>query len=199
MNKENYFNYLKQNYESLKDFSFDSNENKLIYSKYKIRLKNIDLFALDFKLFNNTPDVIFNVIYLLELAPYISDILDKEDNEDNHSYIDNYIDTYIFINDLAVQNNSLPNDVIYKINYPIQKMFLDKYKDSYALKRFNEKMDEHNGKSRGQRLVLVNPNFEMVKENSPIDDIAKAGFASILLIAGAIVITCVYVALVLYN
>ena len=195
MSNELYFHSIKDNYENLKSFSI--NKNTLYFKDNKtfmLILSHLTLANINPKLFLLEPREIYRVLYLLELLPH------KDINENDKKFINEYVKKYLESEEKKLSNEEIEHYLVDSLGMPIY------YSDDPALANtptsleIHKILDEHRkeiegGKNMGPKLVLTNSNFDLIPEETPIIDATKAGFATILLIAGTVVATCIYIAI----
>ena len=198
-NKEFIFQMQNQ-YESLKHFSIK--DNNLILNKdgiYSIPLNSVVFANLNPNLFLLDAKEIFHIIRMLELLPK------KELNYNEMAFINQYVNRYIKLNDMALTESNIDNNLIIGLNIPIYLSYDTEYEFNPCsimiqkiLVKHSEEIEkmEGNSKDSQKRLVLTpnNPNFIQIYEEDKIHNFEKAGFVSLLLITSTIAATCVYIA-----
>ncbi len=193
---EKFLNELQQNNVTMRYFTLTNNILKLSYSgEYQIHLNNLHLRELNPNLYTLHPLELFQILYTLEL-------LYKENiNEQEETFLKKYVQKYLQLNDLAINDNKNDSNRLYCLSIPIYTsydvLFANKPSSIIISNVINEHtINNEEGKSKGPRLVLTNPNFFMEEEEErPIDkveDFTKAGFTTISIIAIAVISTCLY-------
>ena len=195
MSNEIYFNLIKGNYESLNLFYIK--DNTLFFqdgSTYMLPLDHITLSNINTNLFLLRPRDIYRVLYLLELLPK------REITENDKIFINEYVQKYLSLEEKKLSNESIEDHRVDCLGMPIY------FSDDPSLENTPASIEIHNilqkhteeisgGKSKGPKLVLTNPNFIIEEDENSLIDYGKAGFTTILLIAGTVVATCIYIAL----
>ena len=135
---------------------------------------------------------------MLELLPK-SNLTDKE-----ILFIETYTNKYLKLNDTAIENNNIDNNLVWCFSIPIYSSYDPNYINSETSSIIQKIINEHsnnieNSKSNHPRLVLTNPQFQVIKEEDNLANIEKAGFTTIFIIAGAIISTCIYIIYFISN
>ena len=193
MENDIFLKQLQNSYESLKYFSILDNSLILHLDKeYKIYLNHINLKDLNPNLFLLKPQEILHILYMLELL-YQTNLKESE-----ISFIESYTNKYLSLNDQALEQNEADNNLVWCFSIPIYTSYDPTFINSEASTLIRKIINNHsieieNSKGNHPKLVLTNPQFEIIKEEDNIGSIEKAGFAAIFLIAGAITATCLYI------
>ena len=195
MNNEMYFNLIKGNYESLN--SFYMRDNTLFYqdtSTYMLTLEHITLANINTNLFLLSPRDIYRVLYLLELLPK------RVITENDKLFINEYVIKYLDLEDKKLSNEEIEEHKVDCLGMPIYFSDDPSLENTPASIEIHKVLNEHTenvkaGKSNGPRLVLTNPNFIIEEEQNDLIEVGKAGFTTLLIIAGTVIATCIYIAL----
>ena len=196
MNEE-YLKNLQKTFPSLKYFTIEGNSLILNYNGYyKIPLYHTNLSLINPNIFYLDPIEIFQVIYVLEL-------LYKDSLNDNEiKFINDYTDNYLKYNDLALIGNNEASVKTWGLGIPIYTSYDEQFINNPASLLIQQNLIKHdndtvNGKSKGPRLVRTNEsviNFMPPEdEENPLVDYSKAGFAAVILIISAILITTLFI------
>ncbi len=195
MNEE-YLKNLQKTFPNLKYFNFDGNSLILNYNGYyKIPLYHTNLTLLNPNIFYLNPTEIFQVIYILELL-YKDTLNDKE-----IIFINNYTNNYLKYNDLALSGNNDASIKSWGLGIPIYTSYDEQFFNKPGSKLIQQNLITHdndtiNGKTKGPRLVRTKDtleNFMPEEEENLVADYSKAGFATIILIISAILITTIFI------
>ncbi len=200
MNNKEYLEMAKNRYGSLKYFTIEG--NVLFLNNFKIPLINVQLSSLNPSLFELNPTEIFQIIYMLELLykPVI--------NEEEKKFIFNYVTAYLKLNDAALEGQNVNNNELWCLSIPIYKSYDSELIQNGGSMAIQEQMNNHNneietGRGNHMALVLTNPNLPNgsypLNTNDSIEDLTRAGFTTIILIAGAVALTCLYIAFFIFN
>lgn len=196
MDNELFLNQYKNIYNSLTYFSFKGNILVLEYNNTILEtpLNYTSLSNLNNSVFMQNPIDIFNIIHMLEL------LYKKELNDTEVQFITNYIKAYLDLNDLALEGQNDQQERLWCLSIPVYSSYDPKvYANPGAQIIQNETTnhieDRQSGKSNSnvQKLVLSNPNMPSTYDDT-LHSFEKAGFTTILLIAGTIAATCIYIA-----
>ena len=197
MNNMDFIFENKQMYTSLKYFEIKN--DTLILNKngtFIIPFKNVNLSSLNPYIFLLEPDQLFHTLYMLELLPK------NEISKEEESFIINYTQRYLKLNDDALENNDFNSSFVPYIGTPISLSYDPIYEGFTSSKLIKQCIETHNneienGRGNQKRLVLIpndNPNFIQDNEESNLHNFEKAGFSTLLLIASAVASTCLYIA-----
>ena len=200
MNNEVILKNLQTSYDSLKYFNI---KNNILYFKdgeniYTLPLQSTNLIALSSNLFLLKPRDIYRIIFLLELLN--KDSLTENDIE----FIRQYTNKYLKLETMRLENQTIDENEVNCLSIPIYTSYDPKYIDKPASIIINELLNNHSqeiesGKSNVQTLALRPNNIPntIIREDfedSPLNDFGKAGFTTIILIVGAVVLTSLYIA-----
>ena len=197
MNNEIFINSNKNLYESLEYFQIENNilnfnDNGKIY---RFPIYNINLSILNPNLYLLKPRDIFRVIYLLELL-YKDNI-----SEYDYNFIEQYVNKYLNLEDKRLEGQEIDNNEVECLGIPIytsyEPSFIDKPTSISIQTLINSHSEKiENSQSKGQRLVLINPEFGKFSEDDNQNDfveLGKAGFTSIMLILVTVILTVLYI------
>lgn len=202
MNNVDFIFEYQNMYESLKYFSIQN--NKLILhtiEEFTIPFTNVILSNLNPSIFLLKPEEILHILYALELLP-------KENlSESEIEFIKGYTERYLKLNDRALQESDIDQNLIYSLGIPIY-LASDPIYENYpscniiqnALNLHNEELE--NGRGKQKRLVLElnsNPNFIQEIPEDNLHNFEKAGFATLFLISSAVIATCSYIIYFIVN
>ena len=196
MNEE-YLKNLQKSFPSLKYFNMENNSLILNYNGYyKIPLNHTNLSLINPNIFYLEPTEIFQVIYVLELL--YKDTL----NESEIKFINDYTENYLKYNDLALIGNNEASIKTWGLGIPVYTSYDEEFINKPASLLIHQNLVTHdndtvNGKGKGPRLVRTNEslvNFiSEEEEENPLVDYSKAGFAAVILIISAILITTIFI------
>ena len=195
MNNETYFNLIKGNYENLDVFYM--RENTLFYQEkilYMLPLDHITLANINPNLFLLSSRDIYSVLYMLELLPK------KNITPNDKIFINDYVNKYLNLESKKLANEEVLEHEVDCLGMPIyfsDDPSLTNTPCSVEIHEIIEKniKEQEGGKSKGPKLVLTNPNFMITNDEDTFVEYSKAGFSTFLLIAGTVIITCVYIAI----
>ena len=199
MDNDTIFITLQNSYDSLKYFNV---KNNILYFKdnehiYNLPLNIVNLYTLNNNLFLLKPRDIYRIIYLLEL-------LEKENiTENDIEFIKQYTEKYIKLEQSRIEkdnNHDIDENEVSSFSIPIYTSYDPRFANKPTSKIIDELLYKHTkqieeGTSKGQKLVRINPNFPKEDEqNNYLSDFGKAGFTTLLLIIGTVIITSLYIA-----
>ena len=197
MNNELFFNSIKDNYDNLKNFILKNNtlffyDNEI----YMIPLNHITLQNINPNLFLLNSKDIYRIIYMLELLPQ------KELNEQDKFFVTQYVKKYLELESNKLANESSLEHEIDCLGMPIYFSDDPSLTNTPCSMLIHSVIEDHlnnvkEGKDRGPRLILHNPNFIIPEENNDLEYLEKAGFTTILLIASTVIITCIFLAIMM--
>lgn len=195
MNNEEFINYYKNTYTSLKYFTIK--DNRLILSldtTYIIPFNHIYFSQLNSLIFALDPIELFQTLYLLELF-YKQDLEPQEIN-----FITSYVNKYIRLNDSLLSNERSDNTRINALSIPIYTSYNEEYQNTACSMLIQNILNNHQeelekGSSKGTKLVLSNPHFKgTMEEEEDYKYLEKAGYTVIFLITSAVIATALYIA-----
>ena len=194
MDNKLYIEQMKNYYDSLKYFNIENNKLILNYNGYyKIPLIYTNLQLLNTNLFILNPIEIFQIIYMLEL-------LNKNNLKQNEiDFINNYTKKYLTLkNNNIIENNTDYDNRIWCLSMPVYRSYDEKYINNEGSKIIQNIIQENNkeienGHSKEPKLVLKNPNFALIEEESTFENFKNAGFTTLMLIVSAIISTLTYI------
>lgn len=194
MDNKLYIEQMKNYYDSLKYFNVENNKLILNYNGYyKIPLIYTNLQLLNTNLFILNPIEIFQIIYMLEL-------LNKNNLKQNEiDFINNYTKKYLTLkNNNTIENNTDYDNRIWCLSMPVYRSYDEKYINNEGSKIIQNIIQENNkeienGHSKEPKLVLKNPNFALIEEESNFENFKNAGFTTLMLIVSAIISTLTYI------
>lgn len=202
MSNEEYFNKIKDMYDSLKNFQI--NNNILTFFDditYKISLYNVNLSKLNPNIFLLKPKDIHRLLFILEILPK------KNLNDIEKKFIIQYVQKYLKLEHSKLSNEEVNDNEVNCLGIPIYLADDPTYENSECsqiihtiLQNDIKKLENTSISNNNQkRLVLTNPQFktESNQNNSleEFSDYTKTGFTTILLIAITVIATCTYLAI----
>lgn len=196
MNNKIFLSQMQNIYESLRYFRIE--EDKLVLEldgTYKIPFSNVLLANLNPNLFLLEPKELLHVLYMLELLPKV------QINENETKFIEQYVTRYLKINDLSLANADVDSNQTWCLSIPIYSSYDPIYINNPTSILIQNIINNHtseieNSIGKHPKLVLTNPNYtsNLEEDDDYINNFEKAGFATIILIAFAVTITCLYIA-----
>ena len=201
MSNTDFLKYYSNTYPSLRNLHIE--DNKLILTSntiYKISFSHVNLIEyLNSNLFILNEIELFQTLYVLEL------FYKPELNSNEITFITNYVNKYLELNDLLLANQTTDEKRINGLSIPIYQSYNDSFLNTPASNLIqnilnNHTMDINSGKNRGPKLVLKNPNaFTIETEENDLNYLEKAGFSVIILIVAAVTLTCLYLAFYMFG
>ena len=155
MNNELFLIQMANQFDSLKYFKIENNTLILNFNGlYKIPFTNVSFANLNPNLFLLNPNEIFHILYMLELLPKNS----LNDNEKN--FINSYVNRYLSLNDLALENKEIDTNLVWCLSIPIYTSYDPENLDKESSKLIQDIVNNHselvaNSKGNHQKLVLT--------------------------------------------
>ena len=190
-----YLQFLKNNTEysnSLRYFSIEGNKLILNLDKeYHINLVHTKLQQLNTNIFLLNPKEILHIIYMIEL------LHQQEVSEKETQFIESYTNNYLKYHDLAVDGENVDQNTLFCLNIPIYYAYdpnLINNAGSIIVRNIINNHTEAYESTHGKhpKLVLTTTISTPVEEDY-LKEFEKAGFTTLLLIAGAVVGSCIYI------
>jgi len=194
MNNLEYLNKMKLYYNSLNKFNINNNILYFYSDKiYTLPLYNTILANLNPNLFLLNPNLIFQILYMNELA------YKNELTEFDIEFIRNYIRMYFEFTNNKNENNQ---NILYNLEIPINNAYLTNTLTSQIIIEEIDSLSHNGGLNNHPRLVLKKndaPNYEEIEEEYDYKNTKDNGFVSLMLIISFILISFTYISIFIIS
>lgn len=203
MSNEVFLETYKNSFESLKYFSIKDNTLILNYNGvFMMGISHINLAMLNTNLFLLTPEEIYQTLYMIELL-YRDNVSSYETN-----FATSYVNNYLALNDNVLSNTGDDTGLLELrvsiLGMPISLAYEDSFNNKPISTLIQNTLNNHtndleSGKSKGPKLVRLNPNGTIYENENELEYLKSAGFTALFLIILGVLLTVGFVFFFVIN